>query len=354
MMRLLLAIDTPRFQDEAGTWRAIAKELLNAGIEQVHLLADAGDAAPRPVLLEGVESLTTQLPPAWWRRRRAAHRLTHQIDELGIDVLLASGPAAVASLIPVRDQLDIPLLVDVWRHEQIGAIDSIRADVWLARSEALADALRGRIEHGTVVTTRSPIAQQPVTRMPDKRPSLVVLDPGSRPRDWEPILHALTDVLESRPDLECFMELRSDRSHRLWRQLRQRGLLERVSVEPTAGPLEQLVAAATMVAAPDPAMPCRTIVSSSMAGGAVLLATSSQNDDLIRHGDTAVVVDEATGTAWTHAMESILQDPQRRHDLSRHAIAALEAAAHYETAMPAWITAIGSAAAPASYPLGAS
>ena len=127
-----------------------------------------------------------------------------------------------------------------------------------------------------MVTARAPIVQTPATRLPDKRPSLVVLDPGDRPRLWDALLDALTTVLEARPDLECIMELRNRREHRLWRQLRQRELLSRISVESTAGPLESLVAAATMVVAPDPSMPCRTIISTAMAGGAVLLAAPGE------------------------------------------------------------------------------
>lgn len=352
MTRVLVAVDQARAQDESGTWQRIAKGLQDAGMEQIHLLAPTEDRPPPAPLLQDVEVLTCPMPLPWWRVRTQGEALARQIEPRSIDVLLASGDGATSALLPVRDRLDIPLMVDVWRGSQIDQVDTIRADLWIARSEALADALRAKVDHGTVVTARSPIVQKPVTRLPDKRPALVVLDPGDRPRLWTPLLDALANILDTRPDLECFMELRHRRSHRLWRQLRQRQLLTRISVEATAGPLESLVAAATMVIAPDPNMPCRTIMSTAMAGGAVLLAASDQHDELIRDQDTAMVINPHTATAWREAMLMVLEDPQKRHDWSRHAIEAVSAACQPDAVMAAWVTAIASATAPNLYPLG--
>ena len=352
MTRILLAFDQARAEDESVTWRRIAMGLRDSGIQQVHLRAARHEGPAPAALLEDTAVLTCPMPLPWWRTRTLGDRLARQIESHSVDALVASGEGAVSALVPVRDRLDIPLLVDVWRGSQLDQFDAIRADLWIARSEALAEALRKRVEHGTVVTARAPIVQTPATRLPDKRPSLVVLDPGDRPRLWDALLDALTTVLEARPDLECIMELRNRREHRLWRQLRQRELLSRISVESTAGPLESLVAAATMVVAPDPSMPCRTIISTAMAGGAVLLAASAKNDELIRDRDTAVVVDQGTATQWTEAMQMVLEDPQKRHDWSRHAIAAVSAACEPESTLAAWVTAVASATAPSSYAIG--
>ncbi len=352
MMHLLMVIDGPRLDDDRRPLQHIARGLRDASVEQTHILAAPEDQQAIEPLLEDVVPIETEMPVRWWRRGAQAATLARQLEPQSIDAIFWSGDAATVLAHDLAAHLEVPLIGDVWRLDQVErARRNPWVDTWIARSERVGSLLRDAVSHGTLVTARPPVDTTAMARLPDTRPTLVVLDPGSRTRDAEYLVEAIAQLLLERPDLETFFELQGGSSQRLWRMLQQADLLERVTVLDQMGSLTPLVAESSILVAPDPSGPARSLIPLSMCGGTAVVAASSACEDLLVHNETALILNPGDSAAWAAALGSLLSDPPLRQRLAQtgrtHALKACRA----ETAIAAWITAITSSAEPAPYPI---
>lgn len=354
LMHVILTIDHDRLQDDRPTLVKIAQGLLEAGIEQTHVLGSPQSGELATPLVEDIDTHSTTMPPRWGYRAEAAGVMSPLISRRPVDVLCWSGDGAAVTARDLATRLEIPLACDTWRAEQIdGASRRPYVDTWIARSNAIADGLRSIIHHGTVITARPPIDLPPSMRTPDTRPSIVVLDPGpGKHKDAVPLLEALAAVLKQRPDVEAFLELRGGTSHRLWRIVSKLGLCERVTVLGHVGMLGPLVAGATILVSPDPAGPARTLIPMAMCGGAAIVCASSEWEDLLIPGQTAQVPASFDVTGWTAAIGGLLADPPTRQAIAQAGEQAAKAECRPDTAIAAWITAITASAESVSYPIG--
>jgi len=354
-MHVVLAIEHTRLRDDRPTLAKIAQGLLEAGIEQTHVLGSPQSGAPVTPLLEDIDTHSTPMPPRWGYRAEAISVLSPLISRRPVDVLCWSGDGASVTARDLATRLEIPLACDTWRAEQIdGSPRRPYVDTWIARSNAIADGLRSALRHGTVITARPPIDLPPSMRTPDTRPSIVVLDPGpgGKRKYATPLLEALAAVLKQRPDVEAFLELRGGTSHRLWRIVSKLGLCERVTVLGHVGMLGPLVAGATIVVSPDPTGPARTLIPMAMCGGAAMVCASSEWEDLLMPGQTAQVPASFDVVGWTAAIGELLADPPKRQAIAQAGERAARAECRPDTAIAAWITAITASAESVSYPVG--
>ena len=354
LMHVILAIDHNRLQDDRPALAKIAQGLLEAGIEQTHVLGSPKNGEPMTPLLEDIDTHSTIMPPRWGYRAEAASALSPLISRRPVDVLCWSGEGAAVTARDLATRLEIPLACDTWRAEQIdNAHRRPYVDTWIARSIAIADGLRSILRHGTVITARPPIDLPPSMRLPDTRPSIVVLDPGpGKHKDAVSLLEALAAVLKQRPDAEAFLELRGGTSHRLWRIVSKLGLCERVTVLSHVGMLGPLVAGATIVVSPDPAGPARTLIPMAMCGGAAMVCASSEWEDLLIPDQTVQVPVSFDASGWAAAIGGLLADPLKRQAIAQAGEQAARVECRPDTAVAAWITAITASAESVLYPIG--
>ena len=353
MTRIVMAIDLPRRLDDDIALVAIARGLHDAGIEQTHVLGVHGEGHTLTPLIPEADVIAAPMPQRWWNRRRVVDHVAGELSKRPHDLLLWSGNDAAVLAREVAARLEIPLVGDVWRQDQvIAAKRSPLVDAWIARSERLEFQLRNQVQAATVVTARPPLGLSIPPRLPDRRPSIVVLDLGRSQRDAAPLLDALAQLLDGRPDVEAFLELRGGSSHKLWKLAPERGLLERVSVLDRVGTMRRLVAEATIVVAPDPGGPARRLIPLAMVGGAAIVAATDACDELLEHNDTAIIVSEATMEHWLTAMRSLIESPAERQRLAREGQQRASTLCRADTAMDSWITAILATMEPPSYPLG--
>jgi glycosyltransferase involved in cell wall biosynthesis len=354
LMHVVLTIDHDRLRDDRPALVMIAQGLLEAGIEQTHVLGLPPSGVAVTPLHEDVQTLATPMPPRWGYRSEAVRDLAPIISRRPVDVLCWSGDAAATTARDLATRLEVPLACDTWRADQVvAARRRPYVDTWIARSSAIAEALRSSLRHGTVITARPPIDLPATLRTPDTRPTIVVLDPGAgRRRDASAVMEALKEVLAQRPDAEAFLELRGGASHRLWRIASKLDLLERVTVLDQVGTLGPLVAAATVVVAPDQAGPARTLIPMAMCGGAAVVAASTACEDLLVADETATIPDRLDAEGWTSAIGGLLSDPPHRQRLARAGKLLAQAECRPDTAIAAWATAIAASAEEVSYPVG--
>lgn len=347
-----MAIDEPRRQDDEIALSTIARGLRDAGIEQIHLLAEPPEGRAVMPLVDDIDCLTAAMPQRWWSRGRIAAEVIDALIKRPVDLVFFSGDGVALLAHDLAATLEVPLVADVWRTKQIDvAARSPLVDAWIARTEAVGERLRGVLRAGTVITARPPLSLHTTTRLPDRRPAMVVLDPGRAKRHAEPLLDALASVLAARPDIEVFLELRGGSSHALWRMIQQRGLLEHVSVLDRVGTMGRLVAEATVVVVPDPSGPARTLIPIAMCGGAAMIAASNACEELLEHDATAVLLEGGDAQRWRGAMLALIADPPSRHRLAHEGQRRAVAACRPDGAMDAWLTAITTTMEPEPYPL---
>ncbi|MDP7029891.1 MAG: glycosyltransferase [Phycisphaerales bacterium] len=349
-MRAILAIDRERMLDDRPALTAIARGLAEAGIQQTHVIAQS--ATPSPPLLEDVDVVQVPMPLRWTRRAAELDTAAQALSKSPVDVLFFSGDAASRTARELATRLEVPIACDVWRRDQVeSARRTPFVDTWIARSEVLAGGLRDSLQHGTVITARPPIEAGSVARLPDTRPSLVMLDPGGPRKHGAEMIEALASVLSTRPDLEAFLELRGPRAARLWKTADELGILERVTVLERVGMLAQLVGAATIVAAPDPDGPARSLLPTAMCGGAVVVADAHVQDELLVSNETAILLEQPASRPWSEAISGLLSDPGTRQEISHAGALSARAACRPDTALAAWVTALTAAAQPTPHTL---
>jgi len=352
MTHYAVLLDDARIVDESLIMQSILRGVQLSGVEVTVIVPGKAEDQPTP-FFEEVHTISAPIPPRPWRRRAEANRLADILENLGVDAIFWSGLNATGLAHDLAAELDLPLVGDLWREEQIlEASRSSHVDTWIARTEALAEQIRTTIRHGTIISARPPIESESSSHMPDTRPSLVVLDPGPTQASRYMIIDALQMTMDLREDLEVFLELRGRRAHRVWRMLQNDPALSQVTALDTLGPVRELVSAATIVAAPDPACPARTIVPAAMCGGAAIICADTRNDELLREDETAVVPMESTPESWRDAMVRLLDDPPLRQRIARAGKVQATRACRPSAAIDAWVTGLSLSVDPPAYPLG--
>ena len=352
-MHLAMIIDGPRREDDAPTLTAVMSTMQEAGIEQTHILNTTTHGIAAEPLIEGADIRTTPMPGRWWSRHHAANTLADTFMKKRVDALFWSGDDAAQMAYRLAMRLEVPLMADVWTRDQaMAASSSPHVETWIARSQAVADIIRDHQPNGTIIVARPPLSTWPPPRLPGQRPSIVCLDPGSHAGGTTRTADILRRIAESRTDAELFVELKGGRSHQLWRQLHQQDLLDRVTVLDQVGVLGQLVAAATIVLAPDPSGPARSLLPLALAGDAAVITASVDCEDLLVPDETTILSDPQHPTHMADACLDLLESPSKRSTMADAGRRLARAACHPDECHAAWITACRSTMEPATYPIG--
>ena len=348
LMRVALTIDSDRLLDDRPALASVARGLADAGIQQTLVAADATS----PPLVDDLDVVAAPMPLRWTRRTGKLDTAAQALSRSPVDVLFFSGDDAARTAHELASRLEVPIACDVWKSSQVeNAKRSPFVDTWIARTDSLAEGLRSSLQHGTVITARPPIDAGSVARLPDTRPSLVMLDPGGSKKHGPQMIEVLAAVLEARSDLEVFLELRGPRANRLWKAADDLNILGSVTVLDRLGMLAPLVGGATIVAAPDPDGPARSLLPMAMCGGAAVVAASTVQDDLLVSNQTALLIEHPEPDSWVKAILGLLSDPATRQRISHAAAQTAREACRPDTAVAAWVTALTAAAEPAPYTL---
>ncbi|MBT5381271.1 MAG: hypothetical protein HOL13_00340 [Phycisphaerae bacterium] len=156
MSHVLFVIDQLRQEDDAIALAAIAQGLMDAGIDQTHLLASPSDGQQISPILEGVDCISTRMPRRWWGRARTAQDCAAHFARRPVDLVFWSGDQAASLSRELAAELESPLIGDVWKRSQVDAAKrSPLVDAWIARTDSLSVQLRDELKAGTVITANS-------------------------------------------------------------------------------------------------------------------------------------------------------------------------------------------------------
>jgi|GEM_PF-359455 len=269
-------------------------------------------------------------------------------ETLPADIVHATGGTSWVIALEIARRLDVPVVLEIWRHGQVERARRIAASLrarsspshsklcFLAPDPAIESAL---IAADTGLPVRlvpwgvHPNAHSP-SRPVNPHRSVMVIGSGNDSNAFAAALTGLASAIarlestsadppppKTEPVAETLVFIDSDaaRRARIWPLLNRLGLIPRTSLIENLEARRDLLIQGDVLVLPEARGEHRTALLDAMAAGMLVAAAADPMVSILRDGETAALVERADPGLWANTIESLLSPGSSPAPLARTA-----------------------------------
>lgn len=260
------------------------------------------------------------------RRLRASRLLdtieeTLDLPERKIDIVHAFGLEAWYMGLDLARQSSASVILELWDAGSIAAAAAlsnrrvgVRPVEFSVPEPALRRALRKRA-HGAHVYVAPWGVHAPSdvpVRSRDGRPlAVAVLTEGRDAAAVRACLAGLSECMKTRGEVMIFAgtsRVKTGRDSAVWAAARELNLLDRLSLVPEIEARREPMTQMDLLLVPEACGTQRTLLLDAMAHGVNIIAAKDELVEMLEHGKTAAIVQQATAVAWQEALARMIDD----------------------------------------------
>ena len=308
-MTVAMIMSKDRLDQEHAMLNRLVVGLANDGIQVIRIVPttpnDELDDFEKAVSL--AKRISTPMPISRLLRNTRREEILFQLDKIEVDSIVAFGNEAEKVAIDIAPELNAPILREVVSMRAARRIrKSSKVWRWLAATPSIESVIAKRVGEDRVslvplaAATSHAVPINTAMNTTKSNRCISILDAASNPKATRKILEAVKDT----EDIHIFLELIGHNQHKIWKQVLQLDMLDRVTCLRDMAALRTLIVQTDLVLLPSPSMQVRTILLEVMLASIPIIATTIEGFDMLIDEETAIIVDED----WSNAIDLILQD----------------------------------------------
>jgi len=328
-MHVAMMMDNERLTHEHGMLKRLCIGLIDQGVQITRVVPDRMDEHARSTerrlaLAPRIEVPMRVLP---WMRSTRTRDLADALERNPPDVIFAIGREAWTIALDVADAIDRPVALDVWSAELAKVAPRRRAarniGGYIVPTSPLAALLRQRVDPDLVGMVPRGVAVGSEGRLifddPDNSIAMAVIGSGRDLPAYRSMLAALRNIARQFPQLQVVLELRGPHGHEIWRELNRLELRTCVSVIEDASLHRSLISRCDALLMPEHFGDVNSMLLESMAVGMAIIAREDEYLDMLKHEETALVLQTGEIDEWVTIMQQCLNDATLARRIGRHA-----------------------------------
>ena len=308
-MTVAMIMSKDRLDQEHAMLNRLVVGLVDDGNQVIRIVPttpnDELDEYEKAVSL--AKRISTPMPISRLLRNTRREEILLHLDKIEIDSIVAFGKDAEQVAIDIAPEINAPILREVISMRQAKRVrKSSKVWRWLAATPSIESTISNRVGEDRVAlvplaaaTSHTPTTTTSMNTTKSNR-CISILDAASNLKATRKILEAVKDI----EHIHIFLELTGRNQHKVWKQVLQFDMLNRVTCLRDMAALRSLIVQSDLVLLPSRSMPVRTIILEVMLASIPIIATTIDGFDMLIDEETALIVDDT----WSNAINLILQD----------------------------------------------
>jgi len=304
-VRIALIMSQARLDQEHSMLNRLVVGLVNDGNQVVRIVpvTPHDELAHYEKAISLAKRISTPMPVFRLLRKTRSEEIINQLDKIEIDAIVAFGIEAEQVALDIAPLVDAPILKEVISMREAKRVrKSSKVWRWLAATPSIERAISQRVGEDRAALVPLAAATSHITESIQSKTNrcISILDAASNVKATTLILEAL----KSFPNIHIFIELTGRRQHKIWKKVRQLGMLDRVTCLRDMASLRSLIVQSDLVLLPSQSMPVRTILLEVMLASIPIVATTIKGFDMLIDEETAII----TNGQWNDAIHRVLND----------------------------------------------
>ncbi len=305
-MSVAMIMSSNRLSQEHAMLNRIVVGLLDNGTQIIRVVPETEEQPFYEQAVSLAHKIEVPMPISRLLRNERTKSVIEQLKKANSDAIVAFGKEALQLANDVHKELPIPILSEVLSMKEAQRVRKNHPVWrWLAPTPTIEETIAQRVGQERVayvpmgVTQRNRDGDGAEASVPGQ--CAIVLDAGGDRKQTNAVLKALRTF----PNMHIFLELLGANDHKVWKQIRQLAMQDRVTCLRDVGQLRQLIPNADVLVLPAANMPLRSVLLEAMAQGVPIACVDIPGFDMLIDEETALF---ANG-AWENIFALLLDDP---------------------------------------------
>ncbi|MDP7005220.1 MAG: glycosyltransferase family 4 protein [Phycisphaerales bacterium] len=304
-MTIAMIMSRDRLEQEHAMLNRLTVGLINDGNRVLRVIptSQSKDLPSYEKNISLANRICIPMPTPWTLKKNCKEDLVSKFEKSNVSTVVSFGKDAQKIALDLSSTLDIKLLSEV-----ISMKDALRTKSsspiwrWLATTPSFEQAISKRV--GSDRVSLVPLGVTSSKRVDDfentKRKCVCILDSTGNIKNTRSILEALSAIRE----IHIFIELVGKKQHKVWRDVKDLKMLDRVTFLRDVGDLRSLITQTNLVILPSKTMPLRTVLLESMQSGVPVVATNIDGFDMLVDEETSLI----TVDDWESPVQKMIND----------------------------------------------
>ena len=309
-MTVAMIMSKDRLEQEHAMFDRLVVGLLDDGDQVIRVVPESEtESLPSyETTVTFAKCIETPMPVSRMLRKKRCDNIEELFTKHEVSTIVGYGKDAMKLALDVAGNLDARVMCEVASMKDAMSVKKKKPICrWLAATPSIEQEIARRvgIERAALVPLGVTNHNSKTKDYDAHHTCVVVLDAASNSKNTYEILESLTLF----PNIHVFLELAGKHQQRVWKQIRQLKMHDRVTCLRDASALRSLVAQADLVVLPSATMPIRTVLLEAMLNGVPILATQMQGFDMLIDEETAIIAHDS----WENGLSILLDDPSISH-----------------------------------------
>lgn len=304
-MSVAMIMSSDRLSQEHAMLNRIAVGLLDNGNQIIRVVPESKEQPLYEQAVSLAHKFETPMPVSRLLRNERTQSVIEKLQKANTEAIVAFGADAMQLATDIHSKLPIPILREVLSMKEAKRVKK-KHPVWrwLAPTPSIEETISQRVGQERVayvpmgVTLRN--KDVAINEAKVLGQCALVLDAGG---DWKQT-RAVLEALRHFPNMHIFLELHGSNSHKVWKQVQQLVMQDRVTCLDNIGELRQVVADADLLVLPSTSMPLRTVLLEAMAQGVPIACVEIPGFDMLINEETALF----SSGGWDTTFSLLLDD----------------------------------------------
>ena len=309
-MTVSIIMSKDRIEQEHAMLNRLAVGLMDDGTQVVQVApTSSNEDTPFEQSTSLAQRIYAPMPVSMLLRKARRDEVVQALDKANTTIIAAFGKQATQLALDVAPVLSVSVLSEV-----VSMKDANRTRTsspiwrWFAATPTIERTIASRVGQERTALVPLGVAVHDTNNFntqTSREFCITILDAAGDPKATQSILEALQDE----HGVHLFLELTGRHQHRVWRTVKDLGMLERVTCLRNVGELRSLISQTSLIILPSHKMPIRTVFLEAMRCGVPIISPEITGFDMLVDEETALIVDGD----WKEPIHRIIKNPDIGH-----------------------------------------
>ncbi len=314
-MTVAMIMSKDRLEQEQAMLHRLVVGLLDDGNQVIRMIpkSETDEFSHDDHTVSFSKRVEVSMPVSRMLRKKRCEEVVELFQKNNVTTAVGFGKDAMQLVLDVSKVIDLQVMCEVVSMKETKKVKkNSQVWRWLAPTPTIEQEIARKVGEDRVALVPFGVTNHNTTDKHEcaTNKCIVVLNASNETKH----IHEILEELQSRPNVHIFLEMTGNKQQKVWKQLTQLEMHDRVTCLRDVGTLRQLIVHADLVILPSKSMPIRSVLLEAMLCGVPVLATAIPGFDMLVEDESAIIVKDA----WKNSIALLLDDPKIATRIGEH------------------------------------
>ena len=305
-MTIAMIISKERLEQEHAMLNRLVVGLLDDGNQVIRVVpkSETDEFSHDEHTVSFSKRVEVSMPVSRMLRKKRREEVVEIFQKNNVTTAVGFGKDAMQLALDVAKDIKLQVMCEIVLMKDVKKVKrNSQVWRWLAPTPTIEHEIAKKVGDDRVALVPFGVTDHNTTEKNENEnhKCIVILNASDETKNMFKILEAFQPL----QNIHLFLEMTGEKEQKIWKQLNQLEMHNRVTCLRDVGTLRQLIVHADLVILPSKSMPIRSVFLEAMLCGVPVLATPIPGFDMLIEQESAIIVNGS----WKNSIASLLDDP---------------------------------------------